>query len=393
MNTSFSINPEQALNHLLDLLAVPGPSGREGAVAQLVRDKLAAAGCKPSWMRHDQAHRQLEGFEIGNLIVKIPGTARGPRILFMGHMDTVPLCRGAVPVRRGKRIVPKGSTGLGADNRTAVAALVILAETLLKSESPRPPITLLFSVGEEIGLLGAGLAKVADLGSPAMAFNIDSGNPAELIVGAIGAQRLTIEVIGRSSHAGVHPEHGISATLIASRAIADIARRGFFGKIVKRGRRGTSNVGVIQGGEATNQVTDRVVLKAEARSHDPSFVDEIVAVYRAAFDKAAASVLDHKGRSGKVVFVAHKDYSAFRLPEDCPVVRHAEQAAKAIGLRPVCKVVDGGLDANPMNQKGIPTVTLGAGQHNPHTVDEYVDIDQYLRGCALLIEVARQAAG
>jgi tripeptide aminopeptidase len=50
--------------------------------------------------------------------------------------------------------------------------------------------------------------------------------------------------------------------------------------------------------------------------------------------------------------------------------------------------VDGGLDANYMNQKGIPTITLGAGQHHPHTVNEYVDIKEYITGCELALALA-----
>ena len=49
---------------------------------------------------------------------------------------------------------------------------------------------------------------------------------------------------------------------------------------------------------------------------------------------------------------------------------------------------EGGLDANHLNQKGIPTVTMGAGQHGPHTVDEYVDVREYLNGCRLALCVA-----
>ena len=74
-----------------------------------------------------------------------------------------------------------------------------------------------------------------------------------------------------ASHAGVCPEQGVSAIAIASLAIADLVRGGWHGLVEKGKSRGTSNVGFIHGGEATNVVTDRVTLKAEARSHDPKF--------------------------------------------------------------------------------------------------------------------------
>jgi len=383
------MNESRALRHLMDLLKIPGLSGQEGRVAEVIRRKMLDAGCRRSWMRFDDANKRIPGdYEIGNLVVKIPGTAKGPRLLLMGHMDTVPLCRGAVPVRKGNRIVSKAKTGVGADNRTACAALVTVVETLLRGERPHPPLTLLFTVGEEVGLWGARMLDAAVLGRPAMGFNIDSGDPAEIIIGAIGADCWQAEVFGRSAHAGLHPEQGISAALIASRAVAEVAARGYFGKVVKGRHRGTSNVGTIRGGEATNQVTDYVFVKGESRSHDPKFIPEITRAYREAFARAASSVRDHKGRPGKVKFTADADYRPFRMNAQSEVVRRTQAAAKSIGLKPRTRIVDGGLDANYINEKGIPTVTLGAGQHGAHTVEEYVDIREYLEGCRLLLAIA-----
>jgi len=386
------VDEKRAVTHLLDLLRVEGPSGREGKVAETVIEKLVHAGCRAGWMSHDDVNRRIPkqdgDYEIGNLIVKLPGTRRGARRLFMGHMDTVPLCRGAVPVRRGKRIVSKGRTGLGADNRTAVAALVTMVETLLARRLPHPPTTVLFTVGEEVGLWGARFVRLADLGRPKMGFNIDGGAPAELVVGALGADRWEAHVHGISSHAGVHPDHGVSASLIASRAIADVAGQGYFGKVVKGRRSGSSNVGTIRGGEATNQVTDYVYVKGESRSHDPRFVKRITEVYRKAFERAARGVKNHRGKAGRVEFVARTDYDPFRLPHDAPVVLHGVAAAKRVGLKATRVVVDGGLDANYTNAKGLPTVTFGAGQHSPHTIDEYADIGEYVDGCRLAVALA-----
>ena len=235
------IKKEAALNHLMDLLAIEGLSGREKNVAKAIQKKLLAAGCKKSWMKFDQAHQKIDpDYEIGNLIVQLPGTIKAPRRMLMGHMDTVPLCRGAVPVKKGKRIVSKGKTALGADNRTAVSAIVSVAEALLTQKIPHPPLTLLFTIAEEVGLLGAKHVTKTDLGNPKMAFNIDSGDPNRMVIAAIGADRWEIDVIGRSSHAGVHPEDGVSAVAIAALAIQDVVKRGYFGKVVKGRKKGTS---------------------------------------------------------------------------------------------------------------------------------------------------------
>jgi tripeptide aminopeptidase len=389
LNGQVKINERAALAHLMDLLSVEGLSGKEAKVASMVRKKARAAGCKAAWIRFDEAHLKIPGeFETGNLIIRLPGTVPAPRRLLLGHLDTVPLCRGAVPVRRAGRIVSKAGTGLGGDNRTAVACLVTVLETILGRRLPHPPLTLLFTVGEEVGLWGSRFARKSDLGSPRMGFNIDGGDPAKLTIGALGADRWEVDVIGRSAHAAAHPEHGVSATLIAGLAIADVKARGYFGKIRKGKRKGTSNIGIIRGGETTNQITDHVYLKGESRSHDPRFVDEITDAYRKAFGRAARKVKNSKGACGKIRFRARQDYRPFRIDKSAPVVRSAVRAARALGLKPRLSVADGGLDANQLTARGIPTVTLGAGQHRPHTVDEYIDVREYLDGCRLALALA-----
>jgi len=195
-------------------------------------------------------------------------------------------------------------------------------------------------------------------------------------------------VYGRSSHAGVRPEAGVSAILIASRAIARVAERGYFGKILKGRRKGTANAGVIHGGEATNQVTHLVEVRGECRSHDSRFLAVITREWQRAFEEAARSVRNVEGHSGRVAFEVTSDYKAFRLPDRHPAVRFICAAAQSIGLKPETCLMDGGLDANPLNAIGVPTVTFGAGQHKPHSFEEYVDIPEFLDGCRLALEVA-----
>ena len=388
--TTPRIDEDRALEHLMDLLAIEGLSGREGKVAAAVREKLLAAGCEPAWIGHDDANERIpHDYEIGNLIVELPGTRPGPRRLFMGHLDTVPLCRGAVPVRRNGRIEAEGDTALGGDNRTSIGALVTMIETLLAQDVSRPPITVLMTVGEEVGLWGARTVELERLGHPEMGFNIDSGAPNVVIIGATGADRWEVDVYGKSSHAGVHPEHGISAALIASRAIADVAAQGFFGLIEQDGHRATSNVGRIAGGEASNQVTDHVVVSGESRSHDKALLERITTTYREAFERAARGVRSSQGESGRVDFRTERDYEAFEMSLDSPPVQLAAARIRAaLGAEPQFLIANGGLDANYLNAKGVPTVTLGAGQHNPHTVDEYVDVREYLDGCRTIAAIA-----
>ena len=234
------------------------------------------------------------------------------------------------------------------------------------------------------------------LQSPAMAFNFDGRSAADITVGAVGADRWEVNIQGKASHAGVYPERGISASMIAALAMAEVYDGGWFGKVVKDGHEGTSNIGSIgdaddkAAGKATNVVTDFVHIKGESRSHDSKFFRAITAAYKSAFTNASCRVRDHEGKTGKVKFTSRTDYHPFRLKLDAPIVKRAIEAVKAIGREPSTKVTSGGLDANWMVKHGIPTVTFGAGQNDIHTIEEWVDLPEFLEGCRLAVELARR---
>jgi tripeptide aminopeptidase len=329
----------------------------------------------------DNAHRKspLKG-EVGNLICKLPGTTKGPRRMLMAHMDTVPLCVGCKPVRKGDVVQSSDpSTGLGADDRAGAAVVLNTAVEILERRLPHPPLTFFWPIQEEVGLHGAQYVQLSRLGNPRLAFNWDGGPAEKVTIGATGAYRLLIEISGLASHAGVAPQRGVSAIAIASLAIADLVRHGWHGLVKKGKREGTTNVGFIQGGGATNVVTDRVQIKAEARSHDPEFRREILEAIQDAFRRAAEGVKNEFGAVGKVEFTSRLDYESFRLSDDDPVVVAAQAAVRSIGAEPLVAVTNGGLDANWLSARGIPTVTLGCGQQNPHTVAERLDVPSFER--------------
>jgi tripeptide aminopeptidase len=389
------IDTTHATELLMRFLAVEGTTGNEKNIAKTIQTALKEAGVSPKNIRYDDANDRIPvPTQTGNLLAYLPGTVEGPRLLFMTHMDTVPLCAGAVPVLKGKKIVPEGKTALGGDNRTGCAVLVNLVTMLLKHNLPHPPITLLFTVREESGLFGARYIDPTVLQKPAMAFNFDGRSASDLTLGAVGADRWEVEITGKASHAGVHPEHGISASMVAALAMADVYAGGWFGKVVKDGKEGTSNIGSIgdaQGrsaGEATNVVTDYVHIRGESRSHDSSFFSEITAAYKKAFLDSGQKVKNHEGATAKVKFTARTDYHPFRLKEDSPIVQRGCAAIRLLGREPVCRATNGGLDANWMTKHGIPTVTFGAGQNEIHTIKEWVDVPEFHKGCELAVTLA-----
>ncbi|MCK6474662.1 MAG: M20/M25/M40 family metallo-hydrolase [Planctomycetes bacterium] len=388
-----TIDTKRADKLVMALMAVPGKSGQEAAVASIIERELLKAGAKRSWIFRDDAHRKSpfldRGGQCGNLILKLPGTIEGPRRVLMAHMDTVPLCVGSKPVRKGTAVRSADrNTALGADDRAGCCTILTAALEILRRKLPHPPVTFFWAIQEEIGMNGVRYGAISKLGNPMRAFNWDGGACNQLRLGATGSYSLEIGIKGLASHAGAHPQRGVSAVAIAGIAIADLQRNGWHGLVAKGGKRGTSNIGILSAGDATNVVADRVVIHAEARSHDPAFRKRIVAEYKKAFARAVKRVKNDQGKRGKLSFKALHKYESFRMSERDPSVREAMAVMHALKVVPELGIANGGLDANWMTARGIPTVTVGCGQRKPHTVEERLEMLEYLTACRIALNLA-----
>ena len=253
------------------------------------RSNSAPPGAAATAIRTDKAHRHtpLAG-DVGNLVLRLPGTLRGPRRLLMAHMDTVPLCVGSKPVAKDGFVRSADpTTGVGADDRAGAATILSAALHILRHKLPHPPLTFLWTIQEEIGLYGARFVDLPLLGGPQAGVQLGWR---QSTTGHDGRHR-------RLSHGYRHPrsgvacrcgaQAGVSAIAIAGVAIAELQQGGWHGEVIRGRQRGTSNVGMIAGGQATNVVTDHVQLKAEARGHNPVFRGRIVKAYENAFRRAA----------------------------------------------------------------------------------------------------------
>jgi tripeptide aminopeptidase len=112
-----------------------------------------------------------------------------------------------------------------------------------------------------------------------------------------------------------------------------------------------------------------------------------------AFARAAKKVTNVAGATGNVTISTRVDYESFRLANDEPCVVVAGAVVRSIGLTPIRAVANGGLDANWTTRHGIPTVTLGCGQANPHTVSETLDLAGFENACRIALRLAADTAG
>jgi tripeptide aminopeptidase len=389
-----------AIARLLELLAIPGTSTEETATGAYLEAFFRARGVPAGDLRYDRAQDQSEyGGQCGNLIVRLPGRGAhpGPARLFLAHMDSVALCRGTrprlVPAADGQptRIVNDNpASALGADNRSGVAVLLHLADTLLTGTQPYPPLWFVFTVQEELGLIGARGLDLTSLvpNPPQLGFNYDGRDVRNIVVAVTGTTRMFVDLHGKAAHTGVNPQDGVSTAAAAAVAIAELVQGGWHGPIRKGERRGSANVGILQGGEMTNTCMSKLIVRCEARSHDQAFRQEIVDRYRDAFARAAAATRNAAGECVRMEWKLGPCYDSYALRPDEPVIRIAAEAVRRAGREPVLEVNDGGMDSNWIVPKGVPMVTLGTGQRGAHTVAEWIDADEFLLACRLSEEMA-----
>ncbi len=236
------VNRERLLEHLVRMLEIDTPPRLESPLADLLEAELKALGFET---QRDQAGEALGG-DTGNLIAYRQGTVRGaPSLLFNAHMDTVQPTGGAVPVVEPEWIRSAGQSILGADDKAGIAIIMEALRSVADSGGPCGDLEVVFTICEEVGLEGANRLDVGRLRSRT-AYVFDSGKPIEEICTSAPTQDdLRVKLRGKASHAGSEPEKGVSAIITAARAIAGMN----LGRIDAET---TANVGIIQGGKATN---------------------------------------------------------------------------------------------------------------------------------------------
>jgi len=348
------------LAEFMELARLSSPSGKEGALAAAVMAKLRSIGLRP---RRDACHRTFGG-KVGNVIVHVPASPRGRApLLLNAHLDTVAQAGPVKPKISGRYIVSGSNTPLGADDKVGVVAILEALRCVMEDGVEHPPLEVVFTVAEEVGLHGAKGLDYRRLRA-AMGFTFDSGGRVGRIVNRAPSQdSFTAVITGRAAHAGVSPEKGVNAIRIAARAIAGMR----MGRIDEET---TANVGVIEGGVATNIVPERVRIEGEARSHDDRKLDRQLRHMLERLHDAAAD-------GGGIEIEVEPKYRAFNLAPTSPVMRVAAAAVRGIGRRMKLDKTGGGSDANIFNQHGIPTALIGCGYDNPHSPSERMEVAEF----------------
>jgi len=339
-----------------ELCRFESPSGLEGACAERVSSELRALGLE---VEEDAAGEAIGG-DSGNLLVRVPGAADAPSILLCAHLDTVQPTAPIEPV-----IVEGGWENahdgiLGADNKSAVAALLVLAQRCA-AEPPAVGLELLFTVGEEDALAGTKELDVSRLRSR-FGYVFDHASPiGEVVIASPSYYRVRAEFHGAAAHAGIRPEDGRSAISAAAHAIAKMP-------LGRLDAETTANIGLIEGGSGGNVVPERCRLLGEARSLDAGRAEAAVrAMIDALNDGANAAECDLDVTSQCL-------FHGYRTEPAAPAIRAGEAALRACGHQPRHIVTGGGSDANALASQGFTCVNLANGTERNHEPTERVSI-------------------
>jgi tripeptide aminopeptidase len=339
-----------AVDLFVELASIPSPSGEERGVADLVTRYVRDLGLEP------------EEDEHGNIYARIARTAGGTPLFFCAHMDTVPPDGRLEPVNDDGVIRNAGGTILGADNKSAIVAMLEGTRRALAEGRPHAGVELLFTTSEEIGLVGAAAFDHARLHAT-LGYVYDQAAPiGEIILGAPWARRMDVTFHGRAAHSGMYPEEGRSAVQAAAKAIADL-------RLGRVDEETTANVGLISGGTATNVIPEWCTFRAEARSHDERKLNDLVQEMLEAFTFAATHA------ECEVEANLQSQYKGYRFAKSDEVVRLAAGALERCGRSVSYALSGGAADANAFNERGLRCLNLANGMTDIHTPNEHISVD------------------
>ncbi|AJY77236.1 M20/M25/M40 family metallo-hydrolase [Paenibacillus beijingensis] len=372
------VKQERLIGEFMELVRVDSETGHEAEMSRVLKTKFAELGLS---LEEDDAAAKT-GHGANNLFATLPATegVQAPVIFFTSHMDTVTPGKGIQPrLDEDGYIRSDGTTILGSDDKAGLTAMLEAIRVLKEQEIPHGTVQFVITVGEESGLVGA-RALDADKLQAAYGYALDSnGKVGDIAVAAPSQAKITMHIYGRSAHAGVNPEDGISAIQVASKAIARMP----LGRIDKET---TANIGRFEGGGATNIVCDYVLLTAEARSISASKLEKQIEAMRQALESAAEE------NGARAELKSSLVYPAYTHGESDPVVEVAKTAIAAVGLTPRTFHSGGGSDANIFNGLGVPTVNLAVGYEHIHTTKEQIKADDLAKTAELVVQIIRQTA-
>lgn len=360
------------VKEFMDLVRIDNESLNERLMADYIIKRLKELGYSP----YEDDAGEKAGGTSGNVICKIAGDSTRKSVMFLAHMDSVYKCTDKVPIIRDGYIYSEGETVLGSDDLSGVAALINLAENIKKDDYPRGDIWLVFTIAEEIGLVGARNLDISKVNAD-FAYVLDSGDDVgKATVSAPSHNTFTAIITGKAAHAGMEPEKGVSAIVAASKAISAM----HLGRIDEET---TANIGIIEGGRALNIVCDKVTVRGEIRSRN---IDKL----NKHSDDIVKKLKDSAAEMGASVEIdMEREYNSFSVSDDEEMLIRYKKALTNLGIEYKEEHSGGGSDTNIIYNKGIKALTISCGMEKVHSTHERIGIYNLEALEKLMIELTK----
>ena len=365
------VNINRILENFKAMVSLDSPSHDERLVCEYLKKYLKSIGIDAV---EDNAGEKSGG-TTGNLYAYISGDSSLEPLLFSAHMDTVePSHNKCAVIHEDGKITSKGDTVLGSDDIAGLVSIIEALTVIFENKLSHRPIELLFTVSEETHCGGSAFFDYSRLKSKqAYVFDMDGE------IGGAAYKAPTIlsyraKFIGESAHAAFAATEGVHAIKPAALAVSKIP----CGAIAEGM---TANVGVIQGGKATNIVPDLCEINGEIRSFDDSKVMN-------AFNEVEEICKTSAKEFGAEVEIEYEiGVKAFNTDENGELVNRFKSCCTALGLSGELFETFGGSDCNVFAQYGVEGIVVAAGMNNCHAVNEYTSVDELEKAARLALEL------
>lgn len=369
------INKKRLTDEFLSLVQINSLSKQERDMADELLKRLRAQDYEPY---EDDAGRKIGG-NAGNVICHIKGEANKPVLLLTAHMDTVVPGISKKAVVDGDIIKSEGTTVLGGDDAAGIAVALETVRSLKEDREAFGDIYIAFTISEEVGLFGSRNLDLSKIPAD-YAFVLDSGGPIGTIdIKAPFYNHFQVTFKGRTAHAGLEPEKGISAIMMAAKAISQMPH---FGRIDAVS---TSNIGIIQGGQARNIVCGTCGIDGEVRSIEEGKIERYTREILDSFKNTAAQM------GGSAEIDLERMYPGYSIKETDEIIRILKDASALSGIPLALETTGGGSDTNVINGAGIPAVNISVGMDKVHSTEEMIRISDMEKACVFLTAVIKAA--
>ena len=362
------INKKRLLASFLEYVQIDSESSHEKNMCDHLCRQLTAMGYA---VKHYQPLSKYpsDGYTIA---VNVKGDSQKEGVILAAHLDTVIPGKGVKPrLCEDGYVRSNGTTVLGSDDKSGVAALMELLQALRETRTTSCPLQIFFTIQEEIGTLGAESIPQEELVFSQAIVLDSSGNVGRVVTSSPGRMEIKCTVLGKAAHAGNFPEKGISALGVMSKAISQM-------HLQRIDQETTANVGSFIAEGVPNIVNDKATIVAEIRSRNTEkLCKEEQHMHQCLMAACAES-------GAELQYEIVHNSAGYQIPDDAAVLQRIKKACEHRGIHFFTAASGGGSDANVFNQKGLTAVNISTGMEKAHTKEEQMAVKN-LEQCATLL--------